>query len=197
MSDQRRRPGLPHSPTLHDVRRAYRELARRRRARRGEPVRGGRPDSWRVAYAVNAPDGEGAGGAPAASAAECGDAFRDEIDVDFPSVPRLVDRMRRSFLGERAPCALSADVRLTPSQADRGVAVPFEVSLRHTCPACGGRGETWMDPCGACHGSGAGLLPHQLRLVVPPGVRDGACLCFDVTPPHAPAARVRMRISVP
>ena len=193
MSDHRRRPGSPRSPTLHDVRRAYRELARRR-ARRGGPARGGRLDSWRVAYAVNAPDGAGT---PAASAAACDDAFLDEIDVDFPSMPRFVDRMRRSFLGERAPCALSADVRLTPSQADRGVAVPFDVSLRHTCPACGGRGETWMDPCGACHGSGAGLLPHQLRLVVPPGVRDGACLCFDVTPPHAPAARVRMRISVP
>ena len=202
MSDHRRRPGPPHSPTLHEVRRAWRDLARRSRAQRGEPGRGDRLDSWHVAYAVDGPD-RGAEEAPGSSAAArgraeaCDEAFRDEIDVDFPSMAKLVDRMRRSFLGEAAPRLLSADVRLTPSQADRGVSVPFDVSLRHTCPACGGRGEVWPDPCGACHGSGAGLLPHQLQLVVPPGVQDGTCLRFDVTPPYAPAARVRMRISVP
>ena len=199
MSDYRRRLGLPHSPTLHEVRRAWRDLARRSRAQRGEP--GERLDTWHVAYAVDAPDGVAAGRGPSAVAparAEASDeAFRDEVDVDFPSMAKLVDRMRRSFLGEAAPCLLSADVRLTPSQADRGVSVPFDVSLRHTCPACGGRGEVWPDPCGACHGSGAGLLPHQLQLVVPPGVRDGTCLRFDVTPPYAPTARIRMRISVP
>jgi len=203
MSDYRRRLGLPHSPTLHEVRRAYRDLARRSRAQRGEPGRGERLDTWHVAYAVDAPDGDGAAAGRGLSVAAPGraeasdEAFRDEVDVDFPSMAKLVDRMRRAFLGETAPRLLSADVRLTPSQADRGVSVPFDVSLRHTCPACGGRGEVWPDPCGACHGSGAGLLPHQLQLVVPPGVRDGTCLRFDVTPPYAPAARVRMRISVP
>ena len=203
MSDYRRRLGLPHSPTLHEVRRAYRDLARRSRAQRGEPGRGDRLDTWHVAYAMDGPDGDGAASRPGSPAAPpglaeaCDEAFRDEIDVDFPSMAKLVDRMRRSFFGEAAPRLLSADVRLTPSQADRGVSVPFDVSLRHTCPACGGRGEVWLDPCGACRGSGAGLLPHQLQLVVPPGVRDGTCLRFDVTPPYAPAARVRMRISVP
>ena len=196
MSDRRRRPGPPHSPTLHEVRRAYRDLARRCRARRVGPDGTGRLDSWHVAYAVDAPDGDVAAAPPGGPAA-ADDAFRDEVDVDFPSMAKLVDRMRRSFFGETAPRPLSADVRLTPSQADRGVSVPFDVSLPHTCPACGGRGEVWPDPCAACDGRGAGLLPHQLQLVVPPGVRDGTCLRFDVTPPYAPAARVRMRISVP
>lgn len=202
MSDYRRRLGLPHSPTLHEVRRAYRDLARRSRAQRGEPGRGDRLDTWHVAYAVEAPDGDGAAAGRGRSTAaprraEASDeAFRDEVDVDFPSMAKLVGRVRRSFFGEAAPRLLSADVRLTPSQADRGVSVPFDVSLRHTCPACGGRGEVWPDACGACRGSGVGLLPHQLQLVVPPGVRDGTCLRFDVTPPYAPVARVRMRISV-
>ena len=203
MSDYRRRLGLPHSPTLHEVRRAWRDLARRSRAQRGEPGRGERLDTWHVAYAVDGPDGDGAAAGRGRSAAAPGraeasdEAFRDEVDVDFPSMAKLVGRMRRSFFGEAASRLLSADVRLTPSQADRGVSVPFDVPLRHTCPVCGGRGEVWPDPCGACRGSGVGLLPHQLQLVVPPGVRDGTCLRFDVTPPYAPAARVRMRISVP
>ena len=204
MSEHRRRPGPPHSPTLHEVRRAYRDLARRSRAQRGGRGRGDRLDTWHLAYAVDAPDADGAAAAPgppeAAAPGPAGagdDAFRDEVDIDFPSMAKLVGRMRRSFFGAAAPRLLSADVRLTPSQADRGVSVPFDVSLRHTCPACGGRGEVWPDACGACRGSGVGLLPHQLQLVVPPGVRDGTCLRFDVTPPYAPAARVRMRISVP
>ena len=203
MSDYRRRLGLPHSPTLHEARRAWRDLARRSRAQRGEPGRGDRLATWHVAYAVDGPDGEDGEEGPGSPASApgrpeaCDDVFRDEIDVDFPSMAKLVGRMRRSFFGATAPRPLSADVRLTPSQADRGVSVPFDVALRHTCPACGGRGEVWPDPCGACHGRGAGLLPHQLQLVVPPGVRDGTCLRFDVTPPYAPAARVRVRISVP
>jgi len=203
MSDYRRRLGLPPSPTLHEVRRAWRDLARRSRAQRGEPGRGDRLDTWHVAYAVDGPGADGAAsrpGSPAAAprrAEACDEAFRDEIDVDFPSMAKLVDRMRRSFFGEAAPRLLSTDVRLTPSQADRGVSVPFDVSLRHTCPVCGGSGGVWLDPWRAGHGSGAGVLPHQLRVMVPPGVRDGTCLRFDVTPPYARGARVRMRISVP
>lgn len=198
MTDFHRRLGLPGSPTLDEVRRAYRELARRRPARRAPAGGGGgRVDSWQVAYAVTAPEGDAPGRGPGAPGAACEDAFGDEVDVDFPCMSKLVDRVRRSFFGAGARRALSAEVRLTRSQADRGVSVPFDVALRHTCPACGGRGEVWLDPCGACGGSGAGLLPHQLQLVVPPGVRDGTCLRFDVTPPCAPVARVRMRISVP
>ena len=197
MSDYHRRLGLPHSPTRHEVRRAYRELARRCRARRGDPGSGGRLDSWHVAYAVSPPARAGAAPGPRAAEAGCEDAFRDEVDVDFPSMSKLVDRMRRSFFGAAAPRALSADVRLTPSQADSGVSVPFDVSLRHTCPACGGRGEGLARPLrrlrrqrgraaaapASAHGAAGGSGRHPLR--------------FDVTPPYAPAARVQMRISVP
>jgi len=122
--------------------------------------------------------------------------FADEVDIDFPSVSSLVDRMRESFLGPVPGRPFSAEVCLTPKQAHRGVKVPLDVSLRHTCPVCGGRGEVWLDPCGVCAGSGTGLLPHRLQLVVPPGVRDGSRLRFDVTPSYASVTCVEVLISV-
>ena len=167
MSDRHRRLGLPHSPTLHEVRRAYRELARRCRARRGEPGFRDRLDSWHVAYAVNTPDrdGTGAEAVPGSHAAGCEDAFLDEVDVDFPSMSKLVGRMRRSFFGATAPCALSADVRLTPSQADSGVSVPFDVSLRHTCPGLRGTRRGLARPlrCVRRQRGGAAAAPGSAR----------------------------------
>jgi len=123
-------------------------------------------------------------------------AFSDEVDIDFPSVSRLVTRMRRSFFGADLSQLLAADIHLTRAQAESGVEVPVDISLRHTCPACGGRGEVWPDPCSACGGTGTGLLPHALRLIVPPGVSDGTRLRFEVTPPYAPVANVHVRISL-
>ena len=191
MRDYYRLLGLPHGADLDEIRRAYRELARRCQSSRGSHSAPERLASLHHAYEMlggqHRRRSDAAGREPA---------FADEVDVDFPSISSLVDRMRESFFGPTPGQPLSAEVRLTPKQADAGVKVPLEVSLAHTCPVCGGRGEVWLEPCGVCAGSGAGLLPHQLQLVVPPGVRDGTCLRFDVTPPYSPATCVEVRISV-
>ncbi|MBM62538.1 MAG: hypothetical protein CL484_06270 [Acidobacteria bacterium] len=124
------------------------------------------------------------------------DAFSDEIDIDFPAVSNLVDRMRRSFFGAGQERTFMTEVSLTSAQANTGTKVPLDISLHHSCPVCGGRGEIWLERCSACAGSGAGLLPHHLQLLVPPGVRHGTRLGFDITPPCSPPARVRMRVLV-
>lgn len=197
MRDYHRRLGPSHSPNLDEIRRAYRDLARRCRPRRGTHETGERLASSHFAHEIlSDPQRQRPDGAFGRRASGREHVFTDEVDVDFPSVSNLVDRMRQSFFGDAPRHTLSAEVCLTPTQADSGVEVPLDVSLRHTCPACGGRGEIWVDPCGACGGSGAGLLPHQLQLIMPPGVRDGTCLRFDVTPPYAPVARLQVRISV-
>jgi DnaJ-class molecular chaperone len=199
MRDFYRMLGLPHSAGLNEIRRAYRELARRCQSRRDTPgASAERLASLHRAYEVlSGRDSRTADvdvQVPWSAGRE--PAFADEVDVDFPSVSGLVDRMRASFSGPVSEHPLSAEVRLTPKQAGAGVKVPFDVSLRHTCPVCGGRGEVWLDPCGACAGSGDGRLPHHLQLVVPPGVRDGARLRFDVTPSYAPATCLEIRITV-
>ena len=201
MHDYYRRLGLPSSADINEVRRAYRELARRSRPRGGDHASShasvNRLASLHRAYeTLTDPRGAGvhADGALRGSGRE--PAFADEIDIDFPSVSSLVDRMRASFFDAADEGPRSTEVQLTPRQAETGVNVPIDVSLSHTCPVCGGRGEVWLESCGACAGSGAGLLPHQLQLVVPPGVRHGTRLHFDVTRPYAPVTRVHVRISV-
>ena len=197
---RRQRPPSPSN--LDEVRRVYWELSRRCR-----PVR--RPQGEAVSrltsthHATEVLVGETRCGQGTLRAALPGigglasdQAFSDEVDIDFPSVSRLVARMRRSFFGADPSQPLATDVRLTRAQAENGVEVPVDLSLRHTCPACGGRGEVWLNACSACGGAGTGLLPHALRLIVPPGVSDGTRLRFEVTPPYAPVTNVHVRISV-
>ena len=101
--------------------------------------------------------------------------FSDEIAIDFPSVGRVVERMRDAFLGER---------------------LDVDVPVRATCPHCGGRGETWTEPCALCDGSGAASLCYPVRVSVPPGVADGARFRFRLTSPDSRPVRVELRIAV-
>ena len=199
MSDFFRRRGVSPSADIGEVRRAYRELARRYRPKRDHRGVIDRLSSSHRAFEVwsevgrSRPDADR--GVPRGG--QWSDrAFDEEVDVGFPVVSNLVSRILTAFFGAVSERPLLVEVQLTRRQADAGARVPLDVSLPHTCPVCGGRGEVWPDPCGACSGSGTGLLPHHFHLVVPPGVRHGTCLRFDVTPPYASATRVQAHVSV-
>jgi hypothetical protein len=127
--------------------------------------------------------------------------FADEIAIDFPSVGTLVERVRDAFLaesGDRAdePETHTAEVSLTRRDATIGTVVPLEVPLRGLCALCGGRGETWTEPCVECCGTGESLVHHPVRLAVPPGVPHGARLRFRVKAPHAAPLRVEVRVAI-
>ena len=124
------------------------------------------------------------------------DWLRDEVDIDFPSVSSLLDRMRHSFFGAACATELSAEVELTPEEAFWGTSVPLEIPLRRTCRACGGRGEVWEQWCSECEGGGDVAAQHPLRLRVPAGVRPGARFRFSIMPPGAVPTLVEVRISV-
>jgi DnaJ-class molecular chaperone len=124
-------------------------------------------------------------------------AFVDEVSIDFPSLATMVDRMRDAFLdAEESRSRVSAELLLSAWEAFRGVVIPIDVPVRRTCRCCGGRGEVWMDRCGACGGIGeaAGQVPVQLA--VPAGVRHGARFRFSVRPPFAAPTEVEVRIAV-
>jgi hypothetical protein len=126
------------------------------------------------------------------------DCFTDEIAIDFPSVGRLVDRVRDAFLGdeEREPGTVRREVRLSNREARRGTIVPIELPMSGTCGGCGGRGEVWTEPCVDCCGSGNALVRHPIRVSVPAGVADGARFRFKVSSPHAAPVRVELRVAI-
>ena len=128
--------------------------------------------------------------------------FADEIAIDFPSVDLVVERMRAAFLGECLSEAgdrgdvVRRELLLSSREATGGVVVPVDVPIQTTCLPCGGRGETWDEPCSACSGSGLALHHHRVRLTLPPGVADGSCVRFRIASLHAAAVRVEVRIAV-
>jgi hypothetical protein len=124
------------------------------------------------------------------------DCFADEVGIDFPSVAPAVDRIRRSFLGDERTAALRATIQLSPREAREGATVPLVVPVSCTCGDCGGRGESWTQPCDRCHGSGAELRRHQLQVLVPAGVLDGARLQFTLAPRHNPPTRIELCVLV-
>lgn len=127
------------------------------------------------------------------------DCFKDEIAIDFPSVTRLVDRVRDAFLGDDGredEGTVTREVRLSGREARRGTIVPVELPLRGTCRCCGGRGEVWTEPCLECCGSGDLLHHHPIRVSVPAGVPDGARFRFKVSSPHAAPLRVELRVAI-
>jgi hypothetical protein len=125
------------------------------------------------------------------------DCFADEVAIDFPSVGHFVERVRHGFLGDGGGTeVLTIDVWLSRRDASVGAIVPLEVPLRGTCTGCGGRGETWTEPCAACCGTGDSFVSHPVRLAVPAGVADGARFRFRVSSPHAEPARVEVRVAI-
>jgi DnaJ-class molecular chaperone len=105
--------------------------------------------------------------------------------------------MRDAFLGERGDAdVLRAEVSLSQREALAGHVVALKVPVRITCPNCGGRGETWTEPCGLCRGTGESVVHQALRVSVPPRVADGACVRFRLKSPDATSIRVELRVAI-
>ena len=122
--------------------------------------------------------------------------FADEVAIDFPSVAPAVERMRSAFASEEHARTLTAALEISPREASEGATVPLDIPVRCTCPGCGGRGETWGQPCSACVGAGVELIHHQVHITVPPGVEDGACFHFLVSVRHDLTTRIELRVLV-
>jgi hypothetical protein len=124
------------------------------------------------------------------------DCFADEVVIDFPSVATAVEKMRHAFVDTERRTPVRACINLSQQQAADGVRLPLEVPIRATCRECGGRGETWSDPCRSCGASGTEVFTHHVQVSVPPGVADGARFRFAVAARHDPPTRVELLVSI-
>ena len=123
--------------------------------------------------------------------------FADEIAIDFPSAGRVVERMRDAFLGESTSHdVFEAELPLSRREAFDGRVLPLVIPIRGACPCCGGRGESWAEPCLRCAGSGEALFHHTVNVAVPRGVADGATFRFRITSPHTGSVSVNIRIAI-
>jgi hypothetical protein len=122
--------------------------------------------------------------------------FADDVIIDFPSMASALDRMRQPFLADEAPTNLSTTITLSGEEALTGTTVPLDVPVRRTCPECGGRGESWTEPCVRCEGAGEQLLRHHLQVTIPAGVLDGARFHFTVTSRQHSSTRIELRVLV-
>lgn len=195
--------GVPADAGAEQIKRAYRQLARRYHPDISGDDRGAAFRELARAYDVlrdplrrREYDTRLSERPSAASGRARADWFADEIVIDFPSVSSVLDSMRDAFFAAEQVATLSADLVLTAREAFEGVTVPLAVPLRRTCARCGGRGEVWTDWCAACGGLGEVSAAQSLRVRVPARVREGARFRFSVTPPDAPPTVVEVRISI-
>lgn len=122
--------------------------------------------------------------------------FADEVAVDFPSLAPAVRRMRRPFVADLRPVALSTIIQLSRQEALAGTTVSLQVPLRSECRPCGGRGESWAGPCPTCGGAGVTLRYRIVRVAVPAGVRDGSWHRMTIAPGQTPPTRIELQVLV-
>ena len=127
------------------------------------------------------------------------DPFRDEVAIDFPSTGPFIERLREAFLNDglrERDDTLHAEVLLSTEEAVRGTLLPLDVVMRGTCGTCGGRGETWAEPCAECRGTGSSPFRCSVRVPIPPGVLDGARFRLRVRSPNASSVRVEVTVAI-
>jgi len=122
--------------------------------------------------------------------------FADEVVIDFPSMASALERMRQAFVADETPPRLRTTVAVSGAEALAGATVPVDVPLRCTCPQCGGRGESWTEPCVRCHGSGEEWRSHPFHITLPAGVMDGARFHFTVTQRQHSSTRIELHVLV-
>lgn len=75
------------------------------------------------------------------------------------------------------------EIILTPQEARAGVAVPLDIPWKSQCSLCNGSGLAPFSICAECRGSGFAYGEKRIGLTIPAGVRSGTmqrlCLAYN------------------
>jgi DnaJ-class molecular chaperone len=71
---------------------------------------------------------------------------------------------------------IEAEIPLTLEEAHRGVTRSITLQVTETCPDCNGSGIKDGKTCPTCRGAGAIRRPKSLDVTIPAGVRDGSVI---------------------
>jgi molecular chaperone DnaJ len=76
----------------------------------------------------------------------------------------------------------------------------LRIVTRATCTRCRGRGVVVESPCSSCNGSGIELLPHDIKVQIPPGVNHGMVFRLagqgEAGPPGAITGDLFVRVQI-
>jgi len=124
------------------------------------------------------------------------DCLADEVDVDFPSVLTVLDRMRQSFFGGPPGWSPAPTFVVTPQEAFWGAIVPLSVPVRARARGAAAAAKVWNDWCVEC--AGVGDLPDCQggNLRIPAGVQDGRRLRFRLVVPGIRETLVDARVVI-
>ncbi len=85
------------------------------------------------------------------------------------------------------------EIVLTSQEARTGVTIPVDLPWKEQCPLCHGTGLAPFSICNGCRGSGFALGERRISLTIPPGVASGTtqrlCLAYN-------QLTIRVRIKV-
>ncbi len=99
----------------------------------------------------------------------------DDFDQFFSAFEDFWMDRPLEFSGEWEDHAdlLSLEIILTPSEARDGCEIPLEVPFWNGCRRCLGTGFKEGLVCGLCRGRGKERIQKEIRITIPPGVKNG------------------------
>ena len=98
-----------------------------------------------------------------------------EIDRFFAGLdPLWIDDLANFLEGlEEDYQDLSVEITLTPGEARDGCEVGLEIPILKRCGRCRGTGRAGGVICGLCRGRGEAETKREIKVVIPPGVKNG------------------------
>ncbi len=115
--------------------------------------------------------------------------FFDEL---FNDIDPIFSASRKRLLRR----TLTAEIVLTPEEAEKGGYLPLTIPADQTCSVCRGEGRLLFSRCPQCLGQGRIFKEIDIRIRIPPSVTHGTLMEIDLHEAGIENARLRLHITI-